>query len=190
MAQIPVEIDFQGAPPTEQVRQRIEQQVTRLEDFYGRIMTCRVVMRSPSRHHRTGGLHEVNIHLVLPDGREVAIERTPPEDERFSDPMFAVNDAFSRARRRLQDQVRRLRGKVKAHEATPVGIVRRVSPDEGYGFLETGDGREIYFHRNSVLDDAFARLAPGTRVSFAEEMGVKGPQASTVKLLGKHGLRS
>ena len=64
-----------------------------------------------------------------------------------------------------------------------------MQPEEGYGFLKTGDGREIYFHRNSVLDDAFARLKPGARVAFSEEMGDKGPQASTVKLLGKQGLR-
>ncbi len=40
-----------------------------------------------------------------------------------------------------------------------------------------------------MLDDAFARLKPGLRVTFSEEMGDKGPQASTVKRLGKHGLR-
>jgi cold shock CspA family protein len=40
-----------------------------------------------------------------------------------------------------------------------------------------------------VLDGAFSRLAVGSRVTFAEEMGERGPQASTVKLLGKHRLR-
>jgi cold shock CspA family protein len=187
--QIPVEIDFQGESPPERVRQRIDEQVTRLEDFYGRITACRVVMKSPGQRHRTGGLFEVNVHLVLPDGREVAVERTPPEDERFSDPIFAVNDAFNRVRRRLQDQVRRIRGKVKTHEPEPIGTVKRIDESEGFGFLETGDGREIYFHRNSVLNDAFRRLEPGTRVAFSEEMGAKGPQASTVKIIGKHGLR-
>ena len=60
---------------------------------------------------------------------------------------------------------------------------------EGFGFLETADGREIYFHKNSVLDGAFSRLSVGARVAFAEEPGDKGPQASTVRLLGKHGMR-
>ncbi len=60
---------------------------------------------------------------------------------------------------------------------------------EEFGFLESADGREVYFHRNSVLDGAFARLQVGSRVSFAEEAGDKGPQASTVHLLGKHALR-
>jgi cold shock CspA family protein len=58
------------------------------------------------------------------------------------------------------------------------------------GFLESDDGREIYFHRNSVLDGAFPRLEIGAQVSFAEEAGDKGPQASTVRPPGKkHGLR-
>ena len=187
--QIPAQIDFQGFEPTERQRALVEQKMADLDKFFDRITTGRVVMKGPGQHHRTGGQYEVNIHLVLPDGREVAVERTPPEDERFSDPAFAINDAFARIRRRLQDAVRHMQGEVKVHEAQPIGTVRQVKPEEGYGFLEAGDGREIYFHRNSVLDDAFVLLKPGVRVTFAEEMGDKGAQASTVKLLGKHGLR-
>jgi cold shock CspA family protein len=122
-------------------------------------------------------------------GREVNVARTPPEDERYGDVDFAINDTFKHARRRLQDQARRMEGQVKAHEAQPVGTVTRLDRVGGFGFLETADNREIYFHENSVLDGSFARLEVGTRVSFAEEAGEKGPQASTVKLLGKHGLR-
>jgi cold shock CspA family protein len=58
-----------------------------------------------------------------------------------------------------------------------------------FGFIETDDGREIYFHRNSVLGGEFPQLAVSSRVTYAEEMGEKGPQASTVKLMGKHKLR-
>ena len=65
----------------------------------------------------------------------------------------------------------------------------RLDDVDGFGFLASADGREIYFHRNSVLDNAFASLSPGQRVTFFEEIGEKGPQASTVKPLGKHGLR-
>jgi hypothetical protein len=31
----------------------------------------------------------------------------------------------------------------------------------------------VYFHRNSVLDDAFEHLTVGSEVRFAEEMGRK-----------------
>ena len=164
----------------------IEHHVAELEQRYGRVTACRVVLKGPGGHHRTGGLYEVNIRLA---GREINIARTAQADERLADLSFAINDAFKHARRRLQDQVRRLQGQVKQHESQPMGTVKNLDASGEFGFLEAGDGHEVYFHRNSVLDGAFSRLAVGTHVIFAEEMGEKGPQASTVKLLGKHRLR-
>ena len=78
---------------------------------------------------------------------------------------------------------------MKHHESQPIGTVKNLDASGDFGFLEAADGHEVYFHRNSVLDCAFGRLAVGAHVAFAEEMGDKGPQASTVKLLGKHSLR-
>ena len=58
----------------------------------------------------------------------------------------------------------------------------RLIPDEAYGFIEARDGHEVYFQKSSVLNNAFDRLAVGSEVSFAEEPGEKGPQASTVRV--------
>jgi cold shock CspA family protein/ribosome-associated translation inhibitor RaiA len=187
--QTPLEVDFQGMDPTPDIRAAIDAQVARLEERYGRATSCRIVLKAPSGHHHTGGLYEVNIRLALPDGREVNVARTPDADERYADLAFALNDAFKRARRRLKDNVQRLQNQVKHHDAPPMGTVVRIDPTGDFGFLESTDGREIYFHRNSVLDGP-SHLEVGTRVSFAEELGEKGPQASTVKLLGKHGMRA
>jgi cold shock CspA family protein len=188
--QTPLQVDFQGVPKTPQVKDAIEKHVAQLEQRYGRVTSCRVSLRAPGGHHQNGGLYEVNIQLALPNGREVNVGRIAPADERHADLTFAINDAFKRARRRLQDNVRRLRGAVKQHDGPPTATVARLDPSGEYGFLETGDGREIYFHCNSVLDAGFSRLSVGSRVSFIEAAGEKGPQASTVKLLGKHGLRT
>ena len=185
----PVEIDFLGGKPPEPVRQSIESHIAALEKRFGRIIACRVAIEMPSGRHRTGGLHQVRIHLALPNGKTVDVDRVANNDERLADAGFAVNDAFKRARRRLQDQVRRMQGEVKAHEPEPIGTVISIDTAGDYGFLEAPDGREIYFHRNSVLNDAFASLKVGARVAFFEEAGDKGPQASTVKISGKHGLR-
>jgi cold shock CspA family protein/ribosome-associated translation inhibitor RaiA len=187
--QTPVEIEFQGMTATPAIRTAIEAQVARLQERYGRATACRVVLKAPSERHQTGGLYEVNIRLALPDGREVNVARTPDADERHADLAFALNDAFKRARRRLQDHVRRLQKRVKQHDGPPLGTVARIDPSGEFGFIESADGQELYFHRNSVLD-APKRLEVGARVSFAEEMGDKGPQASTVRLLGKHRLRA
>ena len=187
--QTPVQIDFQGLDVSPTTREAIEQHVAQLEQRCGRVTACRVVLKGPGQHHRTGGLYEVNIRLALPDGREVDVSRTPKADERHSDLPFAIHDAFKRARRRLQDQVRRMQGQVKQHEGQPIGTVTKLDELGEFGIIEAADGHEVYFHRNSVLDGAFNKVRLGTRVAYAEEAGEKGPQASTVKLLGKHGMR-
>jgi cold shock CspA family protein len=179
------EIDFQGMESTPRARERVARHIDQLETRFGRVTACRVVVKAPGGHHRSGGQYEVNIRLALPDGREAVIERTPPQDERFQDFDFALDDAFKRARRRLQDQVRRMEGRVKQHEALAMGVVRRLIREDGYGFLEGANGRELYFHRNSVAGEAFDRLAPGDRVNYSEEEAEDGPQASAVRPLGE-----
>jgi cold shock CspA family protein len=187
--QTPVQIDFQGVDASSRTRETIATHVDQLEQRCGRVTACRVVLKGPGDHHRTGGQYEVNIRLSLPDGREVDVSRTPKADERHSDLSFAINDAFKRARRRLQDQVRRMQGQVKQHDGQPIGTVARLDGHGEFGFIQAADGQEIYFHRNSVLNNEFGKLKVGTRVTYAEQAGEKGSQASTVRLLGKHGMR-
>ncbi|MEJ2428230.1 MAG: HPF/RaiA family ribosome-associated protein [Deltaproteobacteria bacterium] len=70
-----------------------------------------------------------------------------------------------------------------------VALVDKLFPEKDYGFLKTVDGRVLYFHRNSVLADDFDRLEIGTGVRYVETMGDKGPQASTVQIVDKPGVR-
>jgi hypothetical protein len=83
--QTPVEIDFQGMRGRPEVQASIEHHVAELEQRYGRVTACRVVLKGPGGHHRTGGLYEVNIRLALPNGREVNVARTAQADERLAD---------------------------------------------------------------------------------------------------------
>jgi cold shock CspA family protein len=124
----------------------------------------------------------VGIRLTLP-GKELAVEHQAQEDL-----SVAIREAFDAARRQLQDYVRELRGAVKTHEAMAVGRIIRLEPSLDYGFLETPDGREIYFHRNSVVGSDFDKLAMGVGVRFSEEEGDRGPQASSVIVMDKHAL--
>jgi cold shock CspA family protein len=190
MMETPVEIEYLGSSAPPAVRRAIETHVAALEKRFGRITSCRIAVETASGRHRSGSLHQVKIHLALPNGSTIDIDRVANNDERLADLSFAVNHAFKRARRRLLDRVRRMQGQVKTHAAEPVATVARMDPSGDFGFLEAADGREIYFHRNSVLNDGFASLKVGSRVTFFEEVGEKGPQASTVKIAGKHGLRA
>jgi cold shock CspA family protein len=75
---------------------------------------------------------------------------------------------------------------MKEHAKTPHGIITKLFFDRGYGFIRASadDSHEVYFHENSVLGARFDKLTLGTRVRFAEEDGDKGPQASTVHVIG------
>jgi cold shock CspA family protein len=119
-------------------------------------------------------------------GGEIVVKREPSLIARARQ---AIDDAFKAAGRRLQDYARLQRGDVKSLSLLPEARVSRILPEEGYGFLTSGDGREIYFHKNSVLKRAFQRLKVGTIVRFVEEAGEKGPQASTVRVVSKQGIQ-
>jgi cold shock CspA family protein/ribosome-associated translation inhibitor RaiA len=187
--QTPAQIEYDGIQVSDEVRVAVERHVAALESRFGRITAARITVKGPGGHHQTGGQYLVSVRLALPDGREVHVGRTPKLDERYADLTFAVDNAFKRARRQLQDRARLMRGDVKAHEPQPIGTIARIDPSGQFGFLKAADGHEVYFNCNSIVDGG-SSIVPGARVSYVEEIGEKGPQASTVKMLGKHRLRA
>ena len=180
------EIEFVGMTPLPDVQEEIDRHIAALEKRFGRITACRVAVKAPGKSHRNGNRYQITIHLALPNHKDVSVDHLPPDTQRQTDVRTALNDAFKRARRQLGDRVRRMERLVKRHEPTPLGTVARIDPSGDFGFIATSDGRELYFHKNSVLNDGFARLKPGSSVAFAEEDGEKGPQASTVRPTSKH----
>ncbi len=187
MSRIAPEIAFRNVEPTEELSTGLRAEIERLDAFYDEIMSCRVVVEIPHPRRRSGNIYSVRIDVTVP-GSELVVSRETPEYGRHEDLWATITNSFGEMVRQLEDYVRRKRGQVKAHQPQPHGRVSRLFEDEGYGFLETADGYEIYFHRNSVVDGSFDRLAVGDQVAFALEEGAEGPQASTVRPMGKHGL--
>jgi len=62
------------------------------------------------------------------------------------------------------------------------GKIRRLFPDESYGFILTPDQQEVFFHEATLKDISMSDLDEGDEVLFAMEDGDKGPQASWVKV--------
>lgn len=199
----PLQITFRRTKPTPEVEDWIREEAEKLNTFYTRVLACRVAVEVPHRHRRKGDSYHVRIDVKVPGG-EVVVNREPSRatemrhlgegaaskqlelDAAQKSLRAAIKSAFRTAERRLQDYARYQRGDVKMHELPAEGLVSKLVPEEGYGFLTTNDGREIYFHENSVLNEAFSHLQVGTAVIFVEEQGEKGPQASTVRILEEH----
>jgi ribosomal subunit interface protein len=180
---LPVLVTFRNIPHSDALEAYVRQRAAKLETYSNRIVACRASIETPHKHHKTGRHIRVRIQLAVPGG-EVVASHTPDEDPTNEDAYAAVDEAFDRLARKLEDYVRRQRGDVKPRERTyRDGHVSKLWSYEGYGFLETADGDEVYFHRNSVLRQAFDRLEIGSAVRFVEELGEKGPQASTVSVV-------
>jgi ribosomal subunit interface protein len=175
----PVQVTVRNASISEVAKDEIREKAAKLEQHSGNIIGCRVTVDNPHRHQQHGAQYTVQVDLTVRGG-ELVIKRQPHEDI-----YVAIRDAFDAARRQLEDFERRLRGNVKVHTAPSQARVTKLFPDEGYGFIESPGGYEIYFHRNSVLGNGFDRLKSGTEVRYVEEAGEKGPQASTVTILRK-----
>jgi len=182
--QQPLQITFNNMKSSSAVEAKIRERVERLEKRYDQIMGCRVVVEAPHRHHHKGGLYHVRIDLILPDS-DLVVNRRPDRHHAHEDVYVAIRDAFNAVSRQLVSYVNRRRRQVKVHEIPPHGRISQLFIDKGYGKIEASDGREIYFHKNSVLSADFNKLEIGTEVRFAEEDGDLGPQASTVNVVGK-----
>jgi cold shock CspA family protein/ribosome-associated translation inhibitor RaiA len=179
---VPVQVTFRNLDASPAIARAVRRKAEWLERFYPRLIGCRVAVQAPHRHRRRGHLYQVRVDVTLPGG-EVVFRRDPARHEAHRDVYVAIRDAFDATRRMLMDEARRRRGQVKAKGGTEYARVVRKFP-QGYGFLETEDGRQVYFHSHSVLD-GFDRLRVGTLVRFAEGRGEKGPQASTVVVAGR-----
>lgn len=183
--QQPLQITFRDMPPSEAVEAVIREKAEKLDQFFDKIMSCRVMVESPHTHQHQGILFHVRVDLTVPGGELVA-SRSPGDNHAHEDVYVAIRDAFDAAKRQLQEYKRKLKNKVKTHTPPAHGQVIELLPDQDCGRILTSDGRDIYFHRNSLVRGEYDELDVGSEVRFAEEAGDQGPQASTVHVVGKH----
>jgi len=177
--QIPLQITFRGIPKSEAVEARIREKVDKLERFNSRIMSCRVAVESEHQSHHQGNQYHIRIDITVP-GKELVISREHHDNHAHEDIYVAIRDAFNAATRQLEEHARIRRGDVKSHNLQHSGTIARLAPEDDHGFLQSSDGREIYFHRNSVVGDGFEALSVGDLIRYVEEDDDLGPQASIV----------
>ncbi len=183
-----LKIQFVGFPESEAVASAIQDHADSLEKTCPQLFSCHVVVERPPRKQHQGGNYHIKIRMTAP-GNIIVVDREPGLNHAHEDVYVAIRDAFFAARRRVDEYMRVLGGNVKVKNNSNHAKVLRISSDLEYGFLLTEDDREIYFHRNSVVTGTFDELTPGQEVRFAEDIGEKGPKATSVHVLGATGHR-
>lgn len=168
----------------------VRNHVRKLEHMAPEMIACRVAVERPQQNQRNGNRYRVRILITIPPHKELVVTQEPGDNDPGDTLRHVLRTAFDAMRRQIKSQRQRRRGAVKNHVET-LGIVVRLFPEAGYGFLKaTEDGHEIYFHHNAVIHGDFDRIALGTQVRFVETLGEEGPQASTVQIIDKPGERA
>lgn len=183
---VPPEISYRNMSSNPDLEADIRRHIGKLEELFDRITSCKVVVEAPDKALPTSEPFHCKIYLAIPE-HDIVVDRDPGDiTTHRGDVNAAINDSFQAAERQLKKVVDQMRGQTKRHETPPHGIVKLIKPEEGYGFIETPEHRDIYFHANSVSEIAFKDLVVGQQVRYQEELGEEGPQATVVLPVGRH----
>ncbi len=188
--QVPLDITYRDVEKTDALEQLIRTKADKLEEVCDHIIGCHVAIERAHTHPDQGSPFRVRLDMTVPPGHELAVTKNPGEGVQYDSLEAVIREAFDTARRQLRDLTEQQQNRQKRHPEQAVGgIVTKLFPSQDYGFLKTLDGQEIFFHRNSVLRGDFDRLTVGAGVQFFVSQGENGPQASTVRLIDKAGMR-
>jgi ribosomal subunit interface protein len=159
---------------SDEQREAVESRIRALAEGHSDLIDVRLMART-SGHHRHGQ-QEVRLACQA-RGKELVVRR---EREEIARALDEVLDEFEREVRKLRER-RRERRSDQRTLASDLGLIDRVLGEDGYGFILTDAGDQVYFHRNAVSGGLeFDQLLEGQRVGLSVEAGDKGPQASAV----------
>ena len=102
--------------PSDEIKQVIHDKVIKLDRFSKDIITFKVIVEAPHKHHHKGNLYQVHIDITLPR-HELIVNRAPSEHHAHEDVYVAIRDAFKAAGRQLEDYVLKQRDELKSHES-------------------------------------------------------------------------
>lgn len=175
------EITFPDFEPSEAIKTDIEKYLKKVEQFYDKVIFCHVWVRAPHRHQRKH-IYHINIQLDIP-GEDIIINNEPEKDYSHIDIHVAIRDAFGALRKILMKKIKTKKTKIKTFETHEYGFIKSFDPIQEFGFIVDSLGREIYFHKNSILNFNAHELKPGLKVRYNEELGDKGQHVTSMHIV-------
>ena len=186
----PIEITYKGFASSDALRRRIHQEAKKLDRLFPRIIDCQVIISIPHRAQNQGKIYHVTIKLHVP-GKTMVVGHEPEHNHAHEDAFVSIRDSFramerelvrftrKRSEQRIKETLVRQKHKDQLH-----GEISFLNDIDGHGLIQGEDAISYYFHQNSILNCDFNDLQKGDHVKFASEMGDKGPQASSLSLIG------
>ncbi|THJ21945.1 MAG: HPF/RaiA family ribosome-associated protein [Nitrospira sp. CG24E] len=171
-----LEIESRNVGMTPRWKSEIETRMADLQQRYDHLTHGRVTLTKNPHHKKLANVAEALIVITLP-GRQTKTARK--EDKTFEEAIRTAFDAMAIELRKHHEK--RGRTEIRTSPIPPLrGVICKLFPKEGYGFILKEGGGEVYFHKHALQSLTFEELKDGTDVSFNLEEGEKGPQATTV----------
>lgn len=172
-------IESRNVAMTPRWKKEIEQRIEDLQAVSGNLSHGRVTLTKNQHHKKLASVAEVVIVVSLPGRRTITARK---EAKTFEEAIRAGFEAVAIKVRKHQDK--RSRTEIRTPSIPPLrGVICKLYPAKGYGFILKEGGGEVYFHKNALHELAFSELEDGLEVAFDMEPGKKGPQATTVNPL-------
>ena len=108
--QTPLQITIRDIEHSDALETHIRDKAKKLEEFFERITSCRVIVEMPHKHHHQGKQFKVRIDIGVP-GNEIVVNHDHAEDV-----YVALRDGFDSAKHQLEEYARKMRGDVKTHK--------------------------------------------------------------------------
>lgn len=189
---IPPEITYRGVDKTDAIEALIREKIAKLERVCDHISSCHIAIEKNQERPRDRSPYRVRLDITVPPGHELAAESHAGDRTQYAELDVVIRDAFDKAWRQLRDLSKQQneynKGQINDGAEDTMALVTKLFPEQGYGFLKTLSGEDIYFNRDSVLHDDFDRLKVGTGVRFEAVQDDQGLlHASTVQIVDKPG---
>lgn len=184
--QLPLEVTYRGLERNDFIHDLIQKKSTKLERACPHMISCRVVLEREQKQKRTGSEYKIRVELGVPPGHNLVVTRKTLILQAQKDLPPLVREAFEAAERKIKELAAQQKGRVKSHPQQEIqAFIDQIFPGEDYGYIRTVDGREIMFHRNSLVNENFDALEVGAGVAFelAEDPGAA--RASSVRVMGR-----
>jgi cold shock CspA family protein/ribosome-associated translation inhibitor RaiA len=173
-----LEIESRHVDMTPRWKTEIEARMADLQRGHEDLLHGRVTLTKNPHHKKLDNVAEALIVVSLP-GRHTFTARK--EDKTFEEAMRHAFEAVAIELRKYREK--RGHTEVRLPSLPPHhGVICKLFPQEGYGFILKEGGGEVYFHTHALQGLSFEQLEDGTEVVFNIEQGDKGPQATVVTL--------
>lgn len=171
-----LEIESRNVGMTPRWKKEIEDRMADLQLGHDDLIHGRVTLTKNAHHKKAANVAEALVVVSMP-GRHTITARK--ENKTFEEAIRKAFEAISIELRKFREK--RAKKEVRTGAVPPIrGVICKLFPQEGYGFILQEGGGEVYFHKNALQGLSFQDLEDGTEVVFNVEQGEKGPQATAV----------